>query len=199
MTAEDLPAALAGICRMFASFAPEFGQVADHFEEEGLRGVERRLTNTYLAYAASVSADPLIRSFMVRMVDSRNIIRLVEAVQQDRAVLPDFIAHGSIPLTRLIAIQEKRDLAAASALVREYTGEKSDLADSALVEHALYAGTTKYLRHAGRDIVGMGPILDYLWQCSIEAMNLSILFFGKDVERDLISSELVRQQAVRVG
>jgi len=192
MSAKDLPTAVAGVSRMFAALSPEFEQINDRLEDEGLRGVERRLTNRYLAYAASTASDALIRAFMARMVDSRNLIRLIECVQQDAVGLPDFIDHGSIPLARLNAIQGKRDLSAANALIREYTGEKNDLADAVQTEHALYAGTSKYLRLAGRDIVGMAPILDYLWQCSIEAMNLSILFYGKDIERDVISAELVR-------
>jgi hypothetical protein len=33
--------------------------------------------------------------------------------------------------------------------------------------------------------------MDYLWRCSIEAMNLGVLFYGKDLERDIVIAELV--------
>jgi vacuolar-type H+-ATPase subunit C/Vma6 len=60
-----------------------------------------------------------------------------------------------------------------------------------MVELALYKGMTRWLRKEGREPFGAGPILDYLWSCSIEAMNLSVLYQGKDLERDIVAAELV--------
>jgi vacuolar-type H+-ATPase subunit C/Vma6 len=50
---------------------------------------------------------------------------------------------------------------------------------------------TRWLRQEGRNPFGTAPILDYLWRCSIEAMNLSLLYQGKDLERELVAAELV--------
>ena len=38
------------------------------------------------------------------------------------------------------------------------------------------------------------PILDYLWRCSIEAMNLSVLYHGRDLEREAVTAELVLRE-----
>jgi vacuolar-type H+-ATPase subunit C/Vma6 len=112
-------------------------------------------------------------------------------VQQEAVSTTGFIACGSVPVKQLSQIQQQRDLMAFGELVQQYTGVKGELLDPSQVEHALYKGTTEYLKKAGRDPLGVGPVLDYLWRCSMEAMNLSILFHGKKLERDVIANELV--------
>jgi vacuolar-type H+-ATPase subunit C/Vma6 len=66
--------------------------------------------------------------------------------------------------------------------------------DPTLVELALYRGMTKWLKRAARDPFGVAPILDYLWRCSIEAMNLSVLYHGRDLEREAVTAELVLRE-----
>jgi vacuolar-type H+-ATPase subunit C/Vma6 len=51
---------------------------------------------------------------------------------------------------------------------------------------------TRRLQRSGRDPFGVAPILDYLWRCSIEAMNLNVLYHGRDIERDAVAAELVQ-------
>jgi vacuolar-type H+-ATPase subunit C/Vma6 len=60
------------------------------------------------------------------------------------------------------------------------------------VEVALYQGITKFLRGEGKDPLDAALILDYLWRCSLEVMNLSLLLEGKDLEREEAAAELVR-------
>jgi hypothetical protein len=191
LSSTDSTAAVAAISRIFSRLAPSFGDLPRVFADEGLRGVERGLTNRLLQYAAEQKLHPLIKAFLVRMIDARNLLRLAVSVQQETVSAPDFIAFGSLPGEQLVRIQQQRDLVAADALVRQYAGVKVELQDPSQVEHALYRATTQYLKQAGRDPLGVGTILDYLWRCSIEAMNLSVLFFGKNVERDVLANELV--------
>ena len=191
LSSTDTSTAIAGISGNFCRLSPVFADLPRYFAEEGLRSVERRLTNLFLEYAVRQKMHPLIKMFMVRMVDARNLIRLAVSVQQEAMSTPDFIAGGTVPVDQLAQIQQRRDLIAAGILVRQYAGVKIELQDPSQVEHALYRQTTQHLKEAGRDPLGVGLILDYLWRCSMEAMNLSILFYGKNVERDVIASELV--------
>lgn len=184
-------AAIAGISRIFCRLSSAYADLPRYFADEGLRGVERRLTNHLLEYAARQKLHPLIKTFMVRMIDARNLIRLAVAMQKETVSTPDFIAFGSLPMEQLDRIQQQRDLMAFGVLARQYAGVKVELHDPSQVEHALYKATTQYLKQAGRDPLGIGTILDYLWRCSMEAMNLSILYYGKNVERDVLANELV--------
>jgi vacuolar-type H+-ATPase subunit C/Vma6 len=191
LSSTDNPAAIAGISRIFSGLSPVFADLPQYFHDEGLRGVERRLTNHLLEYAAQQKLHPLIKTFIVRMIDARNLIRLAVSVQQETVKNPDFIAFGSLPMEQLARIQQRRDLTAVGVLVQRYAGVKIELQDPSQVERALYRATTQYLKRAGRDPLGVGTILDYLWRRSVEAMNLSILFYGKNVERDVLANELV--------
>ncbi|HLO24777.1 MAG TPA: hypothetical protein VK187_01600, partial [Geobacteraceae bacterium] len=78
------------------------------------------------------------------------------------------------------------------SLVNEVTGVRLERTEPAQVEHALYRGMTRWLKRAGRDPFGAAPILDYLWRCSLEAMNMNVLYYGRDVERELVAAELVQ-------
>jgi len=187
----DSSIAIAAISGIFSRLSPAFVDLPHYFVEEGLRGAERRLTDRFLEYAAQQKLHSLIKSFIVRMIDARNLIRLAVAVQQETVSTADFISCGSLPMEQLARIRQQRDLMAVDVLVRQYTGVKVELQDPSQVEHALYRTTTRYLKQAGRDPLGVGTILDYLWRCSMEAMNLSILFYGKNVERDVLANELV--------
>jgi vacuolar-type H+-ATPase subunit C/Vma6 len=191
LSSPDSTTAVAAISRIFSRLSPSFGDLPRVFADEGLRSVERGLTNQFLQYAAEQKLHPLIKAFMVRMIDARNLLRLAVSVRQELVSAPDFIAFGSLPGEQLARIQQQKDLVAVGALVRQYAGVKVELQDPSQVEHALYRATTQYLKQAGRDPLGIGTILDYLWRCSMEAMNLSILFFGKNVERDVLENELV--------
>lgn len=191
LSSPDSSTAIAGISRIFCRLSPAFADLPRYFADEGLRGVERRLTNHLLEYAARQKLHPLINTFMVRMIDARNLIRLAVAMRKETVSTPDFIAFGSVPMEQLDRIQQQRDLMAFGVLARQYAGVKVELHDPSQVEHALYRATTPYLKKAGRDSLDVGTILDYLWRCSMEAMNLSILFYGKNVERDVLANELV--------
>jgi vacuolar-type H+-ATPase subunit C/Vma6 len=191
LSSMDSSAAIDEVSRVFSRLSPVFAGLPRWFAEEGQRGAERRLADRFLEHAVQQKLHPLIKAFMVRMIDARNLLRLAVSVQQETMNAPDFIAFGSLPMEQLARIQLQRDLMAVDLLVRKYAGVKVELQDPSRAEHALYQATTAYLKRAGRDPLGVGTVLDYLWRCSMEAMNLSILFYGKSVERDALTNELV--------
>jgi vacuolar-type H+-ATPase subunit C/Vma6 len=187
----DSSTGVAEVSRIFCRLSPDFSDLPRFYAEDGLRGVERRLTSRFLEYAAQQRLHPLIRTFMVRMIDARNLIDLALSVQQEFVSKPDFTACGSVPMEQLVQIRQRKDLMAVGALVQQYAGAKVVLQDPSQVEHALYTATTQYLKRAGREPLSIGMILDYLWRCSLEAMNLSLLFYGRNVDRAMLANELV--------
>jgi len=190
-TSGDIAAAIAAIERIFLAESADFGGLTGILDEEGLRGVEQRLTNTYLVHTMDTDLNPLIRDFFKRIIDSRNVMSLFKYQRLNSKAAPVFIPGGSISVDRLQESIKKDDIFAVTALVRELTGIKADTPNPTLVESSLYEGITRFLRRAGKHPFGAEPIMDYLWRCSIEAMNLSVLFYGKDLERDIVTPELV--------
>ena len=188
---KDIKAAVAGTERIFRDVSPEFGGLMELLDAEGLRGVEQRLTNTYLVHTMGTDLDPVIRGFFSRIIDSRNIMSLFKYQRLDSKTKPFFIPSGSIAVARLQEIIENGDVFAVTSLIREVTGIKAERPDPTLIEGSLYKGITRFLQKTGKSPFGTGPVMEYLWRYSIEAMNLCVLFYGKDLERDSVIAELV--------
>jgi vacuolar-type H+-ATPase subunit C/Vma6 len=188
----DTRSAVQGLERAFLSLSERFGGLSGVLDAEGLRGVEQRLTNTYLTVIAKSELHPLMRTFFAKLIDSRNIMSVYKYLRLEQGTSPPFITGGTISEARLRAVLDKGDLFGVNSLVRDFSGVKLETPDPTKVEIALYKGITRFLKKEGREPFGAGPILDYLWKCSLEVMNLSVLFYGKDLERDMVTAELVQ-------
>jgi vacuolar-type H+-ATPase subunit C/Vma6 len=187
----DLAEAVAGVERLFSTLSKKFAGLSVVEQEEGLRGVEQRLIETYLAVMVGSTLHPLLRKFFSRLVDARNIMSIYKYLRLEHTELPPVLPGGTIAPEKLHELAAKDDIVAVGPMVRVLTGIKVERPEPTMVELALYKGMTRWLRTEGREPFGAGPILDYLWRCSIEAMNLSVLYQGKDLERDVVSAELV--------
>ncbi len=188
----DLPAAMSGIERLFFSFSDRFLRFDRVLESGGLRAVEQRLVGTYLSVVVDSDLSQLLKRFFSRLIDARNIMGLYKYLRFGLKVQPVFIAGGAISEMRLKELMKKNELPGVALLVSECTGIAVERPDSTSIELALYRGMTRWLRKEGRDPFGIAPILDYLWRCSIEAMNLSVLHHTKDLEREAVTAELVQ-------
>jgi hypothetical protein len=190
----DLKAAVSGIERLFAASFKKTAGLTAVLEAEGLRGVEQRLVEWYLAVTAGSSLHPFMKLFFSRLIDARNSLSLYKYLRLELKAMPPVIPGGLVPEARLLGIAKKGDLVEVGKLIEELSGVPVERPDPTLVELALYRGMTKWLKKAGREPFGVAPILDYLWRCSIEAMNLSVLYHGKDLEREAVTAELVLRE-----
>jgi len=188
----DLQTAVSGIERMFAPLGKKAPGLGSILETDGLRGVEQRLIEWYLAETVASGLDPLLKLFFSRLIDARNIMSIYQYLRLEIKTVPPLIPGGMVPEARLLGIAKGGDLIAVGSLTEELTGVPVERPDPTLVELALYRGITRWLKKAGRDPFGVAPILDYLWRCSIEAMNFSVLYYGRDLEREAVSAELVQ-------
>jgi hypothetical protein len=183
----DILSAVRGMEEGFLTLSDAFAGIADLCGREGLQGFERELTVRYLVATVRSGLDPLVKNFFVHIIDSRNIISLYKYLKLGPKTAPSFIPYGSLGETVFLKAIERKDF----ALVGRLAGTKEAGPGRMNVETALYRKITAFLRKAGRDTVGIGPVLDYLWRISLEAMNLSILYYGKDLEREAVTGELV--------
>ncbi len=192
LTSDGLAEAVAGIERMFIPLSEQFAGLSDVAQNEGLRGVEQRLTEAYLTVTVGSRLHPLVHLFFSRLIDARNIISLYKYLRLELKSLPPALPGGGIPEARLREAAGKGDLPAIGSLIHEFTGIKVERPEPTMVEVALYTSMTRWLHKEGREPFGVAPILDYLWRCSIEAMNLSVLYHTKDLEREMVAAELVQ-------
>ena len=188
---EDIHDMLEEIEGFFMPLSFKFRGLKGIFTKDGFQGVEQHLTNHYLEYVMSSDLHPVMREFFIRLVDARNVIALYKHLRWELKDLPYFIKGGSIKASRLRSILDREDIFEVTLLIRSLTGITVQIPDPTGVENTLYRGMTRFLRKRGREISGIGLILDYLWRCSLEAMNLGIILHGKDMERDRLRAELV--------
>lgn len=189
---DTLSGALAGIEPFFLSLSERFGGLPEVAEQDGIRAVEQQIVLRFLEHAMTAPLAPLIRSFFAMVIDARNIMGLSKYLTLGMHAPPKLIPGGSVDLRRLGAVAANNDLDGLSALLREIAGRDVPVSGGPSVEIALYRSMTRRIRSSGRDPLGAGVILDYLWRCSIEAMNLSLLLQGKDLEAQHLTEELVQ-------
>jgi vacuolar-type H+-ATPase subunit C/Vma6 len=188
----EVEAALTGVERLFGALSPLFAGLAAVYEEKGMRETERFLTHRYLEYVTGLPLHPVLRGFFKRIIDSRNILALYKALRTGGPREGIFLAGGNVPVERMAVLMEKEDILEVAGLVRLAAGVKIALPEPTQVEVALYRGITRFLAGAGRDPLDEALILDYLWRCQLEVMNLSMLLAAKGLERDEAAAELVR-------
>ena len=178
--------------RQFCRLSPEFTGLASTYEQKGLREVEQHLTNSLLSTIIRTPLHPVMKEFFSRIIDARNILSLYKSLRLNAKDPAVFMSGGTVAIERLKDLLEKDDIFEVITLIRQVSGITVAAPDTTQVEVALYRGITKYLHIEGRDPLGAALILDYLWRCSLEVMNLSLLLAGKDLEREEIAAELVR-------
>lgn len=190
-TGGDIAAVVKEIEGLFMSVSARFAGIGKIIDT-GLQEWEQQLTDRYLEYAAHSAINPQIKAFFINIVDARNILSLTKYLRLNPKVPPPFIRGGRISEEKFTAIAGEKDIFSIGPLLRELTGIQIVSPGAAEVENALYRNITRRLRKAARDPLDISVVLDYLWRCSIEARNLSILFHGGDTARDLLSAELIR-------
>jgi hypothetical protein len=188
----DLPAAVGGVERILSTLSQRFLGLTRALDSNGLRAVEQSVVATYLSVMIESDLHRLLKRYFSRIIDARNILGLYKFLRLRLRAQPVFIAGGVVPELRLNDIIRKNDLAGVARLVRECTGIDVERPNATSIELALYRGTTRWLRKEGREPFGIAPILDYLWRCSIESMNLSMLYHTKDIDREAVAAELVQ-------
>ncbi len=191
MGSKELQDMLEEIEEFFVSLSVKFRGLEEIFAKDGFKGVELHLTTHYLEFLMDSELHPIIREFFIRLVDARNVIALYKHLRWEMKDVPYFIKGGSINQSRLRSILERGDIFEVTSGIKRLTGITVKIPDPTGVENTLYRGMTRFLRKRGREISGVGLILDYLWRCSLEALNLGILFHGKDMERDDLRAELI--------
>ncbi len=177
--------------RALVRWSSRFGGLSALYADKGLRGLEHELARRLIVVVLQSALHPVVQGFFRRIADARNILALFKAVHARSDRTDAYIQGGALAVERLQQLQERADPFAVIGLVREASGIAIADPGPTQVEVALYRGISKYLRAAGRDPLDVALVLEYLWRCSLEVTNLSLLLAGKDLPRETIAAELV--------
>jgi len=187
----ELISVIEGMEEVFISLSDRFRGLKDVFIKDGLKGLEQRLTATYLEHIVNSDVHPVIRGFFIYLIDSRNIITLHKHLRWSLSTPPSFVHGGSIREARLKEVIDKQDISGIGQLIYKLTSFMVEKPTATYVENSLLRGLTRFLRRRGRESLNVGLILDYLWRCYIEARNLSLILYGKGLDRDILTGELI--------
>lgn len=189
---QDELSAAKGIEEKFLCLSGQFTGMTEIMKQDGLKAYERELTERFLSIIVRSALDPVVFAFFRWLIDARNILSVAKLLKTPTQEKYLFISGGTVDTGRLLEIRKTGNEPGADKLLLEWTGEEVSSADLNGVEASLYRGISKSLKRYRRESLGTGPVLDYLWKCSIEAMNLGILSYGLKLKRDVVAAELVQ-------
>jgi hypothetical protein len=161
------------------------------YRDVGAREFEEQLLAIYLERVAGEAPHLLIREFFRALIDMRNLLILYKQLRWNIGKPAAFVKGGDIGRSKLRNIAERRDLAEVTQLILSLPGMGEPPASRENVEHLLLGWLTRRVRRWGREPAGVGPILDYLWRCYLEALNLGLLIHGRGMETELLAAEVV--------
>jgi hypothetical protein len=176
----------------FLCLSGQFSGISEILRQKGLRGFEHELTARYLSVIMVTGLGPVLKTFFMRLIDARNILALARLLKLETTAEQPFIHGGTTDAMRLRDILDRRSQTDMERLLHELAVDGIGAADPVKLEAALYRGITRALKKESRADLSIGPILDYLWRCSTEAMNLSILSYGQKLQRDIVAADLMR-------
>jgi vacuolar-type H+-ATPase subunit C/Vma6 len=135
---------------------------------------------------------PLLREFFRSLIDLRNLVTLAKQIRWQLFEPQLFIRGGEISPERLGKALTAGTAASLASLLATLPDMGVLPPDQVNPEPQLFSWLTRKVHRLGRDPLGIGLVLDYLWSCFIEARNLSLMIHGQDLERETLAAELIQ-------
>ncbi len=180
-----------GIENVFLTLSSEFAGLKESYKEHGLMGFEQGLRDNFMEYSVRGARNQVIRFFFANLIDIRNITNLFKHLRWKMQDEPVFVHGGNIREDRLMRIFREQRLSGLELLVSQMTQKKRDTSSVISLEIALLNRLTLLLERTAKDPLNTGNILNYLWSCYIETVNLGILFYGSGLDSEIVERELL--------
>ena len=161
------------------------------FSTSGLKGVEERLNVVFLEDTVRSELHPVIKTFFTYVIDFKNILAVYKYRRWGISDEPLFIKGGGIEKSRLKKAVYSDEISTIRKLFPGLSKISINTSSAADIENKLLTVLTRHLRTSGREPSGIGFILNYLWRCYLEALNLGIILQGRNVEPSVIKEEIV--------
>ena len=193
LTEDGEPAAVMdALSGLLAAVTEQYRSLGDFYRERGGREHEQRLVTLYLERMTALPLHPLLREFFRSLIDMRNLVTLAKQLRWQLHEPQAFIRGGEITPERLGKALEEGTAAGLATLLAAVPDMGALPADPFNPEPQLFGWLTGKMRRLGREPLGVGLVLDYLWRCFVEAHNLSLLIHGEGLDHETLSAELIR-------
>lgn len=166
--------ALAGLIPLLARHDRRFSLLADILGKSGHGALEASLHETTLTLLAESRLHPVMQRYCALAVDCRNLTTIAKRLRWRMESIPLLLKGGSIAIKRLQEIFLRRNGSGLLRLAMRLGGEAQyDI--SATPEQVLYESRKRVMARLAREPDGIGAIIDYLWRCGNEAVNIALL------------------------
>jgi vacuolar-type H+-ATPase subunit C/Vma6 len=184
----DMASTIGVVTDCLTAFSPRFSGLAQINGGTGLRSFEENLLRASLEHFAESRLHPLIRNFFIHIIDLRNLLGLYKHLRWGIGEAPPFVSGGSINEAVFQDIMARGEMKGVENLLTKMSKKRFDGPWEVRFLRAL----TGELREAGREPLGIGVILEYIWRRYIEARNVGTLVYGKGLEPEQLAKELIR-------
>jgi hypothetical protein len=170
----DTEAAETTVARLEAVLSGDYPFVAGlttTYRDQGPGGVEQQLADGVLQHGLGCSANKKLKEALSYLVDMRNCLMIHKLWRWQVSMAPPLTSGGRIAETSLRRIWAARDSDRLTTLVVRLAGGPVTSAKTIALEQSLLQGMTRRLRNAGRDPLGLGVIIEYLWLTQLAIHN----------------------------
>ena len=171
MIAADAEGSVARLEAALVEDYPFADGLAACWRSQGPGGVEQQLTAGILQHGLSRSGRGIVHTTLGYLVDMRNCLVVKKYWRWQVSQAPRLISGGKLPVEVLGRIWAARDEDRLAEQVRALVGGATRSLDAVHLEQALIKGLTRLLQKAGRDPLGLGVVIEYLWKCQLAAHN----------------------------
>ncbi len=169
--------ARAVVTRLEAWLSPAYPFVAGltaGYLDQGPGRLEQQLAGGILGQSLGRACVPVVAMTVRFLIDLRNLLAVLRHWRWHLRVAPGLLAGGELAPAILTRAWAAGDTATIGRLTTQLAGaDRADLEPRA-AERQLLGGLTRRLRRAGRDPLGSGVILDYLWRCKVATCNRTL-------------------------
>ena len=141
------------------------------YRNQGPGGVELQLAEGVLHHGLSRAGSSVLRGTLSYLVDMRNCLAIHKYWNWQVNRKPPLTVGGTLATAKLQRLWATRDSVLLNKLVVRLAGEPLVATKSVAMEHCLLNGLSRLLRQAGRDPLGLGVIIDYLWRVQLATHN----------------------------
>ncbi len=175
----------------FIYLTDSFAGLKEIYLKDGLMAVEQKFICTYLEYVVRSETHHILKNFFIALIDIRNTLTMLKHLKWNIYTPPAFVSGGNFEMKKLKKIVEKHEVSCASKYISRLTGTKTAENDPSVIEALLLKRLTTALKNTGREPSGVGLILDYLWRCYIQSLNLRTILYGSSIDKESIDKELI--------
>ena len=189
-TGDDAEKTVAQLEAALAGDYPFVSGLLSSYRRQGPGGIEQQLSEGILQHGLAHPGSRFLTGALRYLVDMRNCLAIHKLWRWQVSLAPPLVAGGTIATSRLRHIWATRDGDRLVRLVLHLTGEPCRAGKTMAMEQCLLKGMTRLMRQAGRDPLGLGVIIDYLWRAQLVTHN-QVLRQTLAVDREELLGEVL--------